>query len=111
MDDLFYGRGLDYSGRVTITPVKCADGIWRWCVESFEDVQPDTPAFISSPSPITLFNTTDKMEHPWKDYAEVDAPLDLEDSDWLGEENNEPELDIRAGFEDDSWMWNMDKEE
>lgn len=69
MDKLFFGFELPNDGLVYIEPVKCADGKWRWCVMSFEDVREDTPAFISHDDPQTLFNTTDKMEHP-ENYGE-----------------------------------------
>ncbi len=61
--ELFYDDALDFDKRIVLQPVKCVDGKWRWSVQSFEDVDSETPALTSADTPEELFNTMDKDVH------------------------------------------------
>lgn len=63
---IFGNKCIEIGGdeRVTLIPVLCKDGLWRWSVASFENVQAHTPYYISNINLNRLENWTDKDENP-----------------------------------------------
>lgn len=64
MDKPLFGSEVIQYGDVYLRAVLCADGFYRWSVSNFNEVERDTPVFISHKDLHVLETTTEISENP-----------------------------------------------